>query len=165
MKSLITNRLPHLIAGRLGKLQIKTPGRGEGTVIGELARAGLFFMENGEVRSMQELDLAARLQASAGNGGDEEQRDVIADWSRAADSALPRLDTIEDAVMALQRLIIRRRNQMISFTRRALIAEEKKESLLERFWQWQEEYANQRSLRASLVINYNSTSRSRGRRG
>ncbi len=105
---------------------------GDGTVMGELARAGLFFMENGEVRSMQEIDLAARQLASPANQGDEGQRAV------AADSALPRLDTIEDAIMALQQLIIRRRNHLIRFTQRALIAEEKKESLLERFWQWQE---------------------------
>ncbi|KAB2887650.1 MAG: hypothetical protein F9K32_19215 [Desulfobulbaceae bacterium] len=111
----------------------------DGTVMGEIARAGLFFMENGEVHSMQEIDLAARQHASPANDGDAERRSVAADWSRAASSSSPRLDTIEDAIMALQQLIIRQRNQMMSFTLRALVPEEKKESLHERFWRWQEE--------------------------
>jgi len=106
---------------------------GDGTVIGELAKAGLFFMENGEVHSMQEIDLAARQPASPENQGDEQQPAI------AADSASPRLDTIEAAIFALQQLIIRRRNHLIGFPQRARIAEEKKASLLEKFWQWQEE--------------------------
>ena len=113
--------------------------KSDGTVMGEIARAGIFFMENGEVRSMQEIDLAARQQAGPANDGDEERLSGAEDWGRTASSAPPRLDTIEDANMVLQRLVIRRRNQMMSFTLRALVPEEKKESLLERFWRWQEE--------------------------
>ena len=112
---------------------------GDGTVMGELARAGLFFMENGEVRSMQEIDLAARQQAGPANDGDGERPSAAADWNPTAGSVSPRLDTVEDAIMALQLLIIRQRNHMMRFTQQALVPEEKKESLLERFWQWQEE--------------------------
>lgn len=112
---------------------------GDGTVMGELARAGLFFMENGEVRSMQEIDLAARQQSSPENDGSGEQSPFAAGWGRTADGLLPRIATIDDAIIALQRLVIRQRNQMMSFAQRSLIPEEKKESLLERLWQWQEE--------------------------
>lgn len=95
-----------------------------GRVVGRIDRSGLFLMEDGAVRSLQEIDLAA---GPAGKEGLEERPQS--------------LETVSQALAVLQRLILVRRRQLEHLTllrfagHRQARAEKR---LAEKFWEWQE---------------------------
>lgn len=92
----------------------------QGELFGRIARAGLFLMENGEAKSLQELDLNLDV------------REEVADTTSTSD--------IDRAVLLLRRMIADRRERLEEILFSRLPGEvRKKEKLSEQFWHWQNE--------------------------
>lgn len=92
-----------------------------GAILGTIARAGLFVMENGEPISIQELDLNLDVDGSIQQLTEDRQK-----------------DSLEQALGFLQHLILRRRNRLAQIARSGMLVHKRRESLTEKFWQWQE---------------------------
>lgn len=90
-----------------------------GRVQGQIARSGIFFMENGQVKSMQEIDLAvSQTDRQGGSKGSSA------------------IDTVQRAVAALNELLRSRRSRRsIEQLRMAGVVEQKR-SLYEQYWSW-----------------------------
>ena len=95
----------------------------DGRIVGRIDRSGFFLMEDGTVRSLQEIDL---------QDVDEQQYDK---------DGLRSVETISQALAFLRHLIALRKHQLAHLTL-ARIAEqgreEKEKGLAEKFWEWQE---------------------------
>ncbi len=97
-----------------------------GRSLGQVSRAGLFLMENGEARSMQEIDLNSGLNRS----------DAIT--LQDGDELSPLQQAIVDAIDRLRAIIERHEQQGQQQLRDILFHEERSETLIEKFWGWQE---------------------------
>jgi len=95
----------------------------DGRIVGRIDRSGIFLMEDGAVRSLQEIDL-------------QDVEELQKDQDR-----LRNVETIPQALGFLRYLIAFREHQLAHLTL-AKIAEkgrvEKEKGLAERFWEWQE---------------------------
>ena len=95
----------------------------DGRIVGRIDRSGIFLMEDGTVRSLQEIDL---------QDVEELQKDQ---------EKMRNVETIPQALAFLRYLIALREHQLAHLTL-AKIAEhgreEKEKGLAERFWEWQE---------------------------
>ena len=95
----------------------------DGRIVGRIDRSGIFLMEDGAVRSLQEIDL-------------QDVEELQKDQDR-----LRNVETIPQALAFLRYLIALREHQLAHLTQ-AKIAEkgreEKEKGLAERFWEWQE---------------------------
>lgn len=90
-----------------------------GDVLGQIGRASIFIMESGEVRSLQEIDLAIE------NNDPLEARRI------------QQVETIRQAVVIMRQLIERNASRAMEWERRSLLGlEEKKASLFEQYWDW-----------------------------
>lgn len=90
-------------------------------VIGRVSGAGLFFLENGEARSLQEVDLSMFK---------EEGEPVLRDKGLMVD--------LQQALRALQAMIERRQREIAFMTRARVFSAERSGSLFDKFWRWQE---------------------------
>jgi len=97
----------------------------DGRIVGRIDRSGIFLMEDGAVRSLQEIDL-------------QDVEELQKDQDR-----LRNVETIPQALGFLRYLIALREHQLAHLTL-AKIAEkgrvEKEKGLAERCWEWQENY-------------------------
>ncbi len=93
-----------------------------GVTLGRIVRAGLFVMENGEPRSLQEIDL---------------NLDAAVDVVRGVELPKERVESIDQAIFSLRRMIRRRRRQL-EYAVHQRLGFEQGQSLSEKFWQWQE---------------------------
>lgn len=103
----------------------------EGRVVGRIDRSGLFLMENGEVRSLQEIDLQNIEEDGESTGNPHT------------------VETMPQALVFLKRLILLRRHQLAQMVmlRSAVFGRMEKEmNLAERFWAWQENNQDNRNL-------------------
>lgn len=101
---------------------------GDGTVLGQVNSSGVFLMEDGEVRSMQELDFAVEGEETGNRLEEQEGMSFMADNS---------------LFQTLQERLIAHRERMIEDLQRQRadkIDRLEQESLLQkRYWKWQED--------------------------
>lgn len=91
----------------------------QGLLLGQITKTGLFVMEDGEIKSLQEVEL----NLGAGNGTGEEQ-------------GLKGVAVIRQALLLLRVMIERRRNHLVLMAN--ITASKEQGSLSEKFWQWQD---------------------------
>lgn len=98
------------------EFEVKDP---MGRVQGQITRSGIFFMENGQVKSMQEIDLA--VSQTDKQGGLRKSNTI---------------DTVQRAVAALNELLKSRRSRRSMEQLRMVGVVEQKRSLYEQYWSW-----------------------------
>jgi hypothetical protein len=102
-----------------------------GQSLGQVSRAGLFLMENGEPRSMQEINLNTSLDDGEavsnqyGVGEDGEEQELS-----------PLQQAIADAIARLKAIIEQQEQEGQQQVRRILFHEEETQTLVEKFWSW-----------------------------
>ena len=93
----------------------------QGLLLGQITKTGLFIMEDGEIRSLQEVEL--NLGARNGTGDEQGVKGVA---------------VVRQALLLLRVMIERRRNQLVLVSGEIITASKQRKSLSEQFWQWQD---------------------------
>ncbi len=107
-----------------------------GEMLGQVARSGLFLKENGEVKSMAEIDLARIPSEEELLGGG------IASSAQEAEEEMedPLLLALRNAILRLEAMLEGRRRESVEIKNDKLLTKMQKDiSLKTKFWDWQEE--------------------------
>ncbi len=133
-------RLVSLKEAGVGALSLASVGtafdmRGKnGELLGRMEHSGLYLKENGEVKSMAEIDLAHHAPT------EEEDIFTLLQPEQQEGEDDPLLQALRAAIVRLEALLAGRRKEAIAFDNDHLVTTIQQEvSLKSKFWQWQQQ--------------------------